>query len=113
MRLIQQVTSDTRQKQSITLPDGSIVQLSIYFMPMQYGWFIDELVYGDFILKGLRITNSPNMLRQWKNKLPFGLACISKGDREPMLQEDFSSGNSNLYLLSEDEVQAYEDYLSA
>lgn len=113
MKLMQQVTSDTRQKQSITLPDGSIVQLSIYFMPMQYGWFIDELIYGDFILKGLRITNSPNMLRQWKNKLPFGLACISKANREPMLQEDFSSGNSKIYLLSEEEVQAYEDYLSA
>lgn len=113
MQLIQQVTNDTRQKQSITLPDGSIVQVSIYFIPLQYGWFIDFLTYGDFQLNGIRITNSPNILRQWKNKIPFGIACISKANREPMFQEDFSSGNSKLYLLSEEEVQAYEDYLSA
>jgi len=113
MLLIQQVTSDTLQKQTIVLEDGSSFTITLYFMPLQYGWFIQELVYGDFILRGVRVSNSPNILRQWKNKIPFGLACISKGKREPYFIDDFSSANSSLYVLTESEVQAYEDYLSA
>lgn len=113
MLLIQQVTSDTLQKQTIVLEDGSSFTITLYFMPLQYGWFIQELIYGDFILRGVRVTNSPNILRQWKNKIPFGISCISKENREPYFIDDFSSGSSSLYVLTESEVQAYEDYLSA
>ena len=112
MNLINQVTSDSRQRQSIPLDDGTTFEFAIYFMPMQLGWFIEELIYGDFVLKSVRISNSPNMLHQFKNKLPFGLACISIDDREPSQQEDFSSGASKLYVLSPEEVTAYEEYLS-
>lgn len=78
---------------------------------MQYGWFITELLYPDFTLRGLRITNSPNMLYQWRNLIPFGLACFSAGNREPSLQDDFVSGASKLYILSEEEVAEYTEYL--
>lgn len=112
MNLINQITNDTRQKQSVPLEDGTTFNISIYFVPMQKGWFIEELTYGDFKVTCMRIVNSPNILRQFKNKLPFGLACISNEDREPALQNDFISGASNLYVLSEAELEQYEDYLS-
>lgn len=112
MYLIQNITSDSLQSQNITLEDGSIISLTIYFRPMQYGWFINSLAYKDFTLNGLRITNNPNMLYQWKNLLPFGLACFSKSNREPSLQEDFSSGASNLYILTSDEVEEYTEIIS-
>lgn len=110
--LVQNITSDPLQSQSITLADGSVVSIEIYFRPMQYGWFINSLTYGDFTLNGLRITNSPDMLYQFKNILPFGLACISRSDREPSLQEDFSSGASNLYILTAEDVEAYSEFIS-
>lgn len=112
MRLIQQVTADSRQSQKIKLEDGSQVEVSLYFRPMQTGWFLD-LKYLDFQVYNLRVTASLNFIRQFKNKLRFGLACIVQGDRDPMFLEDFASGFSSLYLLSEEEVQEYEDYLSA
>lgn len=112
MNLINQITSDTRQRQIIPIVDGSTFEIAIYFMPMQKGWFIEELIYGDFKITCMRIVNSPNILHQFKNQLPFGLACISNEDREPSLQEDFSSGASNLYVLSKTEVEQYEEYLS-
>lgn len=112
MNLINQVTNDTRQRQIIPLDDGTTFEISIYFMPMQYGWFIEELIYGSFKVSCMRIVNSPNLLHQFKNKLPFGLACISNEDREPSLQNDFSSGASNLYVLSKDEVKQFGEYLS-
>lgn len=79
---------------------------------MQLGWFITSLAYLSFELKGLRISNSPNMLYQFRNRIPFGLACFSMDKREPSLQSDFVSGASKLYVLTEAEVDAYTEYLS-
>tara|TARA_Y100001963_G_scaffold17759_1_gene21925 strand:- start:21647 stop:21985 length:339 start_codon:yes stop_codon:yes gene_type:complete len=111
MRLVQQVTDDTRQKRTLRLDDGSEVILKLYYRPMQRGWF-GSLEYNDFVLNNFRIYNSANILRQYRNIIPFGLACSSKEQKEPMFQEDFSSGNSQIYLLSSEEVDQYEDFLS-
>lgn len=112
MLLINQITSDPLQQQNLVLSDGTQVLIQLYFRPLQFGWFINVLSYGDFKLQGLRITNSPNMLYQWRNKLPFGLACFTTNLREPSQQDDFSSGASKLYLLTEAEVNEYTEFLT-
>lgn len=112
MYTIQQITNDPFQTQDLILPDGSILSLTLYFIPLQYAWVITNLTYGSFVLNGFRISNSPNMLYQYKNQIPFGIACFSVDNREPSLQNDFSSGASKLFLLSAAEVQAYSEFLS-
>ncbi len=111
MLLIQRISSYPLQRQRLVLPDGTTVSLTLYFRPMQFGWFINELIYGDFLLQGMRITNSPNMLIQFQNQIPFGLACYSTNNREPSLQDDFVSGASKLYILTQEECQEYENFL--
>lgn len=113
MFIVQQVTDNPNQQQTLILPDGTKVALNLYFSPIQQGWFILSMVYGTFTLKGVRITNSPNILQQFRNQIPFGLACYSTANREPSLQQDFSSGASKLYILSAAEVNQYEEYLLA
>lgn len=113
MFLIQNITSDALQTQSLTLPDSSVVQLQMYFIPMQYAWVITNLTYGSFVLTGFRIFNSPNMLLQYQNQIPFGIACYSVANREPALQEDFSSGASQLYLLDQTDMAEYYAYLQS
>lgn len=112
MLLIQQVTSNALQKQALVLENGNIVTLTIYFRPQQLGWFINELVYNTFVLHGVRITNSPNILNQFRNQIPFGLSCFSTANREPSQQQDFSSGTSKLYILTQDEVDEYARFLA-
>lgn len=112
MLQIDNISDSPRQKQSLVLADGTQIELAIYFVPMQYGWFITRLVYKDFVLNGVRIVNSPNMLHQFRNQIPFGLACFSANNREPSLLQDFSSGASKLYILTEAEVAQYTEYLS-
>ena len=113
MKLITQITSDPKQKLVVLLDDGTQFELKIEFKPQQFGWFITSLVYGDVLtITGMRICVTPNLLRQFKNQISFGLACYSTASREPTLQEDFSSGAAQLFLLSEAEVQQFEDYLS-
>ena len=108
---VQILTADAVQQQNLILPDGTITSLTIMYSPQQQGWFIVELDYGTFILQGVRITNSPNILFQFKNQLPFGLACFSTENREPTQQEDFFSGEAVLYILNSSEVQEYANYL--
>lgn len=111
MLQIQEITTDPKQKHAIQLPDGTLFSFVLSFVPMQYGWFITELEYVDFLLGNIRVVNSPNMLHQFRNQLPFGLACFSKQNREPMLAEDFSSSNSILYVLTQEEVEDYTRFL--
>lgn len=109
---VQNITSDSRQIQTLVLPDGTQILIELYFMSQQLGWFITNLVYGNFVLNNLRITISPNMLYQWRNKLPFGLACFTDQNREPTQLEDFSSGAAKLFVLTQEEVTYYAEYLS-
>lgn len=110
--LIQQITDDSFQQQTLILPDGSSFLLQLYFMPMQYAWVITALTYKSFTLNGFRVSNSPNMLQQYCNQLPFGLACFSTQNREPSQQQDFSSGASQLYVLTAAEVAEYTEFLA-
>jgi hypothetical protein len=107
MYQIQQITADARQKQRFVLYDGSIVTIEIEFKPMQLGWFITSLQYGEFILDGVRICVSPNMLHQYINQLPFGICVTTINNQEPQNQQDFVSGFCTMYFLDKTETQYY------
>lgn len=99
------LTAQPSQQSRVILDDGSSFSLTIAFKEMQLGWFITELTYNDFTLQGTRIVVSPNILHQFKNQIPFGLACYSLGSREPSLVTDFADGSARLYTLSAAEVE--------
>lgn len=113
MNVINNITDDSLQTSQLLLPDGSQVSLTIEFKPMQYGWFIQSLTYGNLTIQGRRIFVSPNILLQFCNQIPFGIACASTNNREPSQAQDFSSGNCILYLLTAAEVLAFTEFLSA
>lgn len=112
MLLIQRVTADPLQSQTLVLDDGTTFAIEMYYRQSQQGWFFNSIVYGDFEVQGIRITNNVNMLNQFRNLIPFGLACISTDNREPSLQEDFLSGASKLYVLTSAEVAEFASYLN-
>ena len=112
MQKIRQVTNDALQTQTIVLADGSTFDMTMYYIPQQYGWFLTNITYGNFVLNSVRITTSPNILYQYKNQIPFGIACVTKGNLEPTQQQDFADGTSALYLLTAAEVDEYSEYLS-
>lgn len=112
MLRINRVTNAALQQQTLTLDDGTSFSFTLYYRPLQRGWFITNLTYGDFILAEMRVVNSPNMLNQWRNKLPFGLSCLTAGNREPTLQEDFQSEAAKLYVLTHAEVDEFAEYLT-
>lgn len=112
MNLITQITDSPYQTMNVTLPDSTSFSLTIQFVPLQYSWVITNLTYNTFVLNGYKIVNSPNILHQWRNILPFGVSCYSNNNRDPSLQEDFSSGASILYTLDETEVNEVLSYFN-
>lgn len=113
MFAIQNITSYPYQSKALVLPDGTRIEIDIQFFPLRKCWVIKRLSYQDFLLHSFKLVNATNLLRQFKNILPFGLACYSPDGRDPQFAEDFTfDGNHSLYILTQDEVQQYEDKLS-
>jgi hypothetical protein len=109
---IQNITSVPYQRQTLVLEDGTNLTITMKYFEMQAAWFFTEILWGNFRLNGFRVCNNPNLLYQWRKLIPFGLACISDGAREPSLQEDFQSGASRLYVLEAADVNEYFEFLN-
>lgn len=107
MNLIQGITSKPKQLLALALPDGTRATLSLEYRPNQAAWFY-SITYGKLIANGRQLVASPNILRAFKNVLPFGIACIGAGNIDPVNIEDFVNGNAALYLLSAQDLTDQE-----
>lgn len=112
MYQVQQLTDDFKQRFTVTLLDGNVITFQLEYKPLQRGWFITLLNYGDFNLYNTRLVTSPNMLNQFRNVIPFGLKCEVQQNDEPTLQQDLLSERVKLYVLTPAEVAAFGDFLS-
>lgn len=109
MKILSGITNQPQQEATILIADGTKVTLRLEYRPQQRGWFYD-LDWTTFSLYGQRLVASPNILRQYRKLIPFGLAVATAGQVEPIGLEDFNSGKITLYLLNADDVLAIEAY---
>lgn len=99
--------------QQITITENTAIEIinakqETYMAYVNYnssrqGWFLD-LVSDNFKLYGIRLTSIPNVLRQWKNILGFGLGVSCENNSEPFFLEDFNTGRAKIYLLEPDDL---------
>ena len=111
MQIIENISNEARQKHTILLAeDSSRIVLELTYKPDVIGWFLDVTYEdSDFIVRGLRVVTSTNLLNQWRNKLPFGIMCQCKDSQDPLLLEDFLVKRATLSILSKDEVAQIVD----
>lgn len=106
------ITAQPNQTFTIPLPDGTSLAITMTYMDSNLGWYCSlNWNNGQWISNGRRIVTHPNMLRQYKNILKFGIACLTTNNREPTQIQDFASGASGLFLLSATEVQGVENLI--
>lgn len=96
-------------KQQITkiLDDNSRVIFTFEYKPNQLGWFFG-FEYGDYNYQNIRLVTSYNILRAYREYLPFGLRCETLDGEEPMDLNDFASGYATVYLLTPADIEAIE-----
>lgn len=113
MNFIDGLTSQPAQISTLVLDDGSRVTFSLEFKPQQAGWFYSLFWPGKndnaFELNGCRLGCSPNMLRQFRDLIPFGLALVATpDDLDPITQTCFVDGTAELILLDAEDVASVE-----
>ena len=107
MKIIDKLTDNAKQNLILIGENGEIIPFYIEYLSTQLGWMFN-IAYADYRLNGALLQNSANCLRNYKNFLPFGLACISSTGAEPQNIDDFTSGRIKLYLLNSFDVETIE-----
>ena len=111
MRLINTITADPNQNFLVVLDDGTKIGMALRYSANQKGGFY-SVTYGAFSDANRRMVNSPNMLRQFRGIIPFGLACTVSDGYEPVFIQDFVSGRVQLFVLTQAEVLEVEDIIT-
>lgn len=111
MKKITALTNDAKQSVNLVLDSGARVSMQINFIPNQVAWYY-SLTYGTFNVNNMRLVNSPNMLRKFRNIIPFGIACTVLDGYEPIFQSDFTSGRATLYLLNQTDLTSTETLIT-
>jgi hypothetical protein len=108
MKILTGFTSQPKQTMTFVLDDGSAVSMTMVYRTQQLGWFVD-IAWQSWIVTGLRLTASPNLLQKWENLIPFGLAILTQGNVEPLNLTDFADGIATVYLLNAADVVAVNE----
>jgi hypothetical protein len=109
--ILQGLTDSPNQQYPITLVDGTVATLVLQFWPQQGGWFYDLTWNGRtpaWQSLGNQLVSSPNILRQYRNNIPFGITVSTIDGLDPSGQEDFVDGTCTLLLLSSAEAAVIE-----
>lgn len=107
MYRITNLGNEARQEIEMVLDDTSRLVLNFEYKPNQLGWFFD-FTYNDKKYSNIRLTTSYNILRAYRNWLPFGLRCDTADGEEPMDLDDFINGYAVVYLLTKSELNTIE-----
>lgn len=110
MKLIDAITDYPFQQMTVIGENRERISLTLQYMAFQQLWRMD-VSYDETTIKGILCVQSENILRQWKEILPFGIMIRSKDSLDPLFLNDFSSGRISLFLLNDNEASQIEDAL--
>jgi hypothetical protein len=112
MNWINTITSNPNQSMTLKLDTGAAVALTLMYSESQKGWFFST-TYGTMAFNNKRIVTGVNMLRGFRNILPFGFACITTDGYEPVFKDDFANGRAALFLLNQADLATVEQMLAS
>lgn len=103
MLYINKITNDPSQQLTLTGISNLTISMTLQFCPRTETWImgIDD---GTNLIEGISVVSSLNILRQWQNIIPYGIACVCASGLDPYRVGDFASQFANLYLLNSDDV---------
>ena len=107
MQRLDTLTDSADQITTLILPDKSLATFEFIYRPAIQRWTF-SVSHPTLTVNGLNLCLSPNLLRPWRNVIPFGLACTSSDGADVAFIHDFLSGRILVYGLSAAEVAAVE-----
>lgn len=109
MQVITSLTQSPNQFHELVLENNKTAKFTLRYYSRMLSWFFD-IEYEDVIINNVKVVLHPNILRQFKNKLPFGLIIYTENGSpvEPFQISDFQTGRVRLGILNSDEVWQVE-----
>ena len=104
---IDNLTDLADQVSQLQLPDGSVATLELIYQGTTERWCA-IVTYGTFTTGLIGLCCYPNVLRQWDRILPFGIACVTADQTDPVNINDFASGRVILALLTQSDIAPLE-----
>lgn len=101
------LSNEPKQEVVMLLDNNIRVPFVFEYKANQVGWFFG-FTYNNETYANIRLTTCYNILRAYRNWLPFGLRCDTQDGAEPMNINDFSSGYASVYFLNKDDISAIE-----
>lgn len=95
---VNNLTDRPSQVSTAILADGTTVTLTFNYRPAIQRWSID-VAYKSFNARGVGLATHPNLLRPWRNVVPFGLAVATADGTDPFMADDLSSGRVKITML--------------
>lgn len=113
MLYINKITNNASQQLTLTGITGITINMMLEFFPRINQWVMG-ITYLDQSIQGISLVAAPNLLRQWKNVLPFGISCICPDGLDPYQVTDFANQRALLFLLNAADVEQVEtDWFTA
>ncbi len=110
MTIIDNITDQASQLTRIILEDGTLMSLTLNYHPTVQRWVAD-ISHPDLTVSGINLTQNPNVLREWRNLINFGLACVAQDGVDPFDVEDFANGRVQLLSMNQSDVIVVEETL--
>lgn len=107
MQRITNLSNEADQVSKVVLADGSVVTFEFFYLPAIERWAF-SLSHTAITLGRSILCAGPNILREFKNIIPFGLGCYTTDGADPFYIEDFASGRVTLFVLDASEVEFFE-----
>jgi hypothetical protein len=106
MRQITNLSDAYKQVFRFPIDGYSAVEILLEFKPQQYAWFM-SLTWGTFSLNQERVAIAPNLLRQFKNIIPFGVQVSNVDAIDPFSNDAWLTG-WEIYILDDTELDDIE-----
>lgn len=107
MKQLTEISTDPKQKFTVLTEDNQSFELLLEYSDQQQCWFY-SITFGILSINGSRVVTGANILRNYKNVLPFGIAITTDDLSEPFLIDDFSTSRVRFFVLTEEEVLSVE-----
>lgn len=107
MQQITNLSDEADQLTKVVLADGSVAIFEFIYLPTIERWSFN-VSHPDITVNCMILCAGANVLRDFRNIIPFGLGCYSTDGADPFYIEDFKSGRITLFVLDESEVDYFE-----
>ena len=107
MKKVVNITNQPKQLITLQTEYGEDILLTMEYKPRVEGWFF-SFQYKDLTAKNLQVCIHPNILRQFRRNIDFGIGFVGDTKAEPFSIDAFTTGKCGLYLLTSEDVKTVE-----